>query len=36
MREKPVFTAIATSPGQFGRMQEWLAEAQDSNFKMAS
>jgi hypothetical protein len=27
MREKPVFTAIATSLGQLGRMQEWLAEA---------
>jgi hypothetical protein len=27
MREKPVFAAIATSLGQLGRMQEWLAEA---------
>jgi hypothetical protein len=25
MREKPVFTAIARSLGQLGRMQEWLA-----------
>jgi hypothetical protein len=25
MREKPVFAAIATSLGQLGRMQEWLA-----------
>jgi hypothetical protein len=27
MREKPVFAAIATSLGQLGRMQEWLAGA---------
>jgi len=27
MREKPVFASIATSLGQLGRMQEWLAEA---------
>jgi hypothetical protein len=27
MREKPVFTAVATSLGQLGRMQEWLAGA---------